>query len=74
LIGTLQKKKVETTEAPPKYKILLKDGVPLWCTYIGEKGRTLGKTYEIEARCYWEHPWGTHWKHWEPIGHLMGAH
>jgi hypothetical protein len=22
--------------------------------YIGEKGRTLGKTYGIKARCYWE--------------------
>jgi hypothetical protein len=26
----------------------------LWPSYIGEKGRTLGKTYEIKARCYWE--------------------
>jgi hypothetical protein len=34
----------------------------LWPTYIGEKGRTLGKTYGIKARCYWEHPWGTHWE------------
>jgi hypothetical protein len=31
--------------------------------YIGEKGRTLGKTYGIKARCYWEH-----------IGNLMGTH
>jgi len=31
-----------------------------WPTYIGEKGRTLGKTYGIRARCDWEHPWGTH--------------
>jgi len=30
----------------------LKDGVPpLSPTYIGEKGRTLGKTYGIKARC-----------------------
>ncbi len=34
----------------------------LWPTYIGEKGRTLGKTYGIKAKCYWEHPWGTHWE------------
>jgi len=33
-------------------------------TYIGEKGRTLGKTYEIKARCYWEHPW-------EPVGNML---
>jgi hypothetical protein len=39
-------------------------------TYIGEKGRTLGKTYGIEVRCYWEHPWGTHREHREPIGNL----
>jgi hypothetical protein len=35
----------------------------LWPTYIGEKGRTLCKTYGIKTRCYWEHPWGTHWEH-----------
>jgi hypothetical protein len=44
---------------------------PLWPTYIDEKGRTLGKTYGIKARCYWEHPWGTHWEH---IENLMGTH
>jgi hypothetical protein len=36
--------------------------LPLWPTYIGEKGRTLGKTYGIKGRSYWEHPWGTHWE------------
>jgi len=35
---------------------------PFWPTYTGEKGRTLGKTYGINVRCYWEHPWGTHWE------------
>jgi len=35
------------------------------------KRRTLGKTYGIKARCYWEHPWGTQWEH---IGNLMGTH
>jgi hypothetical protein len=44
--------------------------LPLWPTYIGEKGRTLGKTYGIKVRCYWEHPWGTHWK---PDGNLKGT-
>jgi len=35
---------------------------------IGEKGRTLGKTYGIKVRCYWEHPWGTHWEPREHFG------
>jgi len=26
--------------------------LPLWPIYIGEKGRTLGKTYGIKARCF----------------------
>jgi hypothetical protein len=43
----------------------------LWPTYIGEKGRTLDKTYGIKARRYWEHPWRTHREH---IGNLMGTH
>jgi hypothetical protein len=30
----------------------------LWPRYISEKGRTLGKTYGIKVRWYWEHPWG----------------
>jgi hypothetical protein len=25
----------------------------LWPSYIGEKGRTLGETYGIKTRCYW---------------------
>jgi hypothetical protein len=29
--------------------------------YVGEK-RTLGKTYGIKERRYWEHHWGTHWE------------
>jgi hypothetical protein len=29
---------------------------------MGEKGRTLGKTCVIKARCYWEHPWEIHWE------------
>jgi len=42
--------------------------LPLLPTYIGEKGRTLCKTYGIKVRCYWEHPWGTHW---EPYGNPL---
>jgi len=44
------------------------EGLPLWPTYIGEKGRTLGKIYGIKVRCYWEHPWGTYWELREHIG------
>jgi predicted adenine nucleotide alpha hydrolase (AANH) superfamily ATPase len=46
----------------------------LWPRYIGEKGRTLGKTYGIKPRCYWEHPWGTHWEPREHIENLMRTH
>jgi hypothetical protein len=35
----------------------------LWPSYIGEKGRALGKTYEIKERCYWE-----------PIGNTLGTY
>jgi hypothetical protein len=47
LIGPSQKKKkVETMEAPQNRRFYGNDGVstPLAHTYIGEKGRTLGKT------------------------------
>jgi hypothetical protein len=47
------------------------DCLPLRPTYISEKGRTLGKIYGIKARCYKEHPRGTHLEH---IGNLMGTH
>jgi len=40
--------------------------LPPWLTYIGEKGRTLGETYGIKARCHWEHPW-------EPDGNMLGT-
>jgi len=45
----------------------------LWPNYIGEKGRTLGKTYEIKARCYWEHPWETLWELWELEWNMLGT-
>jgi len=35
------------------------------------KGRTLGKTYGRKVRCYWEHPWGTHWEPREHDENLM---
>jgi hypothetical protein len=44
--------------------------LPLWPINIGEKGRTLDKTYGIPRRCYWEHPWGTYW---ESDGNLKGT-
>jgi len=47
--------------------------LPLLPTYIGEKGRTLGKTYGIKARCYWEHPWETHWELREHKGNMLGT-
>ncbi len=67
LIGPLQKK-VEIMEAPQNRRFYGKmECHLLWPTYIGEKGRTLGKMYGIKARCYWEHL-GEH------IGNLMGTH
>jgi hypothetical protein len=44
--------------------------LPLWPSYTDEKGRTLDKTYGIKARCYWEHPRGTHQ---EPDGNPLGT-
>ncbi len=46
----------------------------MWPTYIGEKGRTLGKIYGIKVNCYREHPWGTHWERTENIENMMGTH
>jgi len=55
--------KVETMEASQNRRFYGKmECLSLWPTYIGEKGRTLGKTYGTKARCYWGHPWGTHWE------------
>jgi hypothetical protein len=69
------KKKLETMEAPQNRRFYEKmECLPLWPTYIGEKWRTLGKTYGIKARCYWEHPWETHWEPREYIRNLMGTH
>jgi len=56
-------------------KILLNAGGPSpLLSYIGEGGRTLGRTYGIKARCYWEHPWETHWEPKAHVGNLMRTH
>jgi hypothetical protein len=71
LIGPWPKKN-GIVEAPHNRRFSGKmECLPLWPSYIGEKGRTLGKTYGIRVRCYWEHLWGTNW---EPIGNLEGEH
>jgi hypothetical protein len=68
LIVSLQKGKLKLWRFPKNRRFYGKmECLSLWPTYVGEKGRTLGKTYGIKARCYWERPWGTHW---EPIGHI----
>jgi hypothetical protein len=66
--------KVETIKAPQNKCFYGKmECLTLWPTYVHEKGRTLGKTYGIKARCYWNHPWGTHWEPREHIENLMGT-
>jgi len=73
LIGPSQKK-VETIEAPQNRRFYGKiKCLALWPTYKGEKWRTLGKTYGIKGRCYWEHPWGTHWEPREHVGNPLGT-
>jgi len=67
-------KKIETIEDPQNRRFYgMMKCLPLWPTYIGEKGRTLGKTYGIKARCYWEHPWETHWEPREHVENLKGT-
>ncbi len=66
-------KKVETMEPPQNRRFYGKmECLSLWPTYIGKKGRTLGKTNGIKATCYWEHPWGTHWEPRQDIGNPFG--
>jgi hypothetical protein len=50
------KKKLKLWRPPQNRRFYWKlEYLPLWPTYTSEKGRTLGKTYGIKARCYWEH-------------------
>ncbi len=69
-------KKNWNMEAPQNKRLYGKICFPFWPTYMGEKGRTLGKTYGIKAMCYWEHPWslgnilGTQW---EFEGNMLGT-
>jgi hypothetical protein len=58
-----KKKKLKLWRLPQ-----IEDFMETWSASTGEKGRTLGKTYEIRASCYWEHPWGTDW---EPNGNPL---
>ncbi len=67
-MGPLQKK-VESMEAPQNRRFYENmECLYLWPNYIGEKWRSLGKTYGIKARCYCEHIrnlgniLGTHWE------------
>jgi hypothetical protein len=46
----------------------------LWPRYVGEKGRTLGKTYGIKVGYYWEHLWRTDWEPREHIKNLKGTY
>jgi hypothetical protein len=62
-------------EGPPNRRFYGKmECLPRSPTYIGEKGRTLGKTSGIKARCYWEHPWGIHLELKEHTRNLMTTH
>jgi hypothetical protein len=55
---------VETMESPQSKRFYGKIMcLSLWPSYIGEKGRTLGKTKGIKVKCYY----------WEHIGNLMGT-
>ncbi len=67
-----KKKKLKLWRLPQNRRFHGKmECLPLWPTYIGEKGRTLGKTYGIGNT-----PWGTHWEldgnplgtWWEHVG------
>jgi hypothetical protein len=64
-------------EAPQNRRFYGKmECLPLWPTYIGENGRTLGKTYGIKARCYREpreHIGNLIGTHWELEGNMLGT-
>jgi hypothetical protein len=62
-------------EALPNRKFYEKMACISLCPrYKGEKGMTLGKTYGIKARCYWEHPRGnTLGTRWELERNTLGT-
>jgi hypothetical protein len=72
LIG-LSQKKVEIMEASQCRKFYgKKKCLALWPRYIGEKGRTLGKTYGIKAKVITiGNTLGG--AHWELIGNWKGT-
>jgi hypothetical protein len=49
------------------------EGFPLWPNYMGEKGRTLGKTYGIKVRCYGEKIGNLMRTHWELEWNILGT-
>jgi hypothetical protein len=58
-------------EVPQNKKLYEKmECLPLWPTYIGEKGRTLGKTYGTRRRAIGN----TLGEHIRNLGNLMGRH
>jgi hypothetical protein len=62
-----KKKKVETVEALHNRSFNGEtDWLSLWPTYIGEKGRSSGKTYGIKSEVLL----GTHWEPRELDGNL----
>jgi len=67
-MSPLQKKKKSKLCRLPKVEDSMEgwNSSPFGPIYIGEEGRTLGKTYGIKARCYWEHPWEMHWEAYIP--------
>jgi hypothetical protein len=68
--------KIETMEAPQNRRFYGKmECHPLWPTYIYlRRGGLWAKHKGVKVRCYWEHPWGTHWEPKEHIENLMGIH
>jgi hypothetical protein len=66
----ITKKKLKLWRLPQDRRSYGKmDRLALWPTHIGEKGRTLGKTYGIQGEVllgtlgtYWEPEGGTYWE------------
>jgi len=61
-------------ETPQNIRLYEKmECLSLWPTNIGEKGRTLGKSYGIEGSCYWEQIGNILGTHWELEGNMLGT-